>query len=1182
MDRKHRAMKRLLTFALSVALTVTFIPTSLFVYAADDDATGAAVVEKSVTDDAAKDAQKSDSVSEDTSKEITPAKEEPASKEEAKEEELSKDAPVSVNLVPVGDPKHHVTYNGKEQVLKHTSENPLYKFEYYIGGRQVSASEFPEGFTADIYTVPIKKGEKADDEAELRGTNVGMRCVGLRASLTGSAPGYYIDQPEQGFNLYFYIDPLDVDVTITGKTEEITYDGEPHVLDMFEPSCDNDLYDFRDLGISSKPPTARNVGEHTTGTSLRGYIENTNENFNVDFSFVPGKLTIKPAPLTIETASDRTMVEPNSPKVFTCPKTWIEGLVGQDELAGVRSCVANGKIAINKVGAVENTLAEIDWGAVDPNNYEITYKLGTLTVFAEDEVQIEIIGAGYDDKAITYDCKTHSVDGYSVEGIDNPNFEYVYKMNGADMIRYSGTAHAEGTDAGHYAMNLDADKFSINPAVDEARDFKVTFVITDGGLTIKQRPLTVDIWPNNETHTYTGKEISMRAFNWGYRGSLEEVGYRADDAIGFDGDTVIKGTDVGKYTETLTLDKFQNLDKNYDVTFNLTDGILSPIPHRGKTEAITEFTSTLEIVRPVVIVELDASNYRVDYDGKEHTLKVDAASNKALFDGVVQEGNAFTVKSVINESNVPFDESKIYLRSDINLSGTDTGTYMERAWAKRLSYDDPGITVEFVALSSMALRVNPKQLTLKVDDVEITYEGKRIDEYRDKLTAHYEGLSEGETGPEYELSFKGWPDEDVPVTVFESYDIGASILSDSENYDITVEPGTFTVLKRPVTVTVAGRKAMAPYVERDGIPWTQAVRGYDISCDDELYNCDWAIEVALKTEPYAERAEVGQTNMGLNSSNVNFINHDNAFDVTLNVVDGYIKIVPSDTERINIGTVDLEGGKYTYDGEHHRATLKKDTVTVGEKTYSLEARDIRCQPVGGGHFVDEDLGPVDAGEYTAELGNLRVFDGDVDVTSLCNFTKGDPVSIIIDPKPIIVEVTGQNLKSTWNPEFDTPFDCHWSVNIKVLEYDTGEPCSTYYPQGLDSHFLTYADRESWPTFRVTGIGTYPYGIKKSEFTNNNSNYVVKDYVITDGCYEFVGEDAMFTIQDPTPVNEEFDYDGVTYHAINRNFEELKDGVFELVGSDGHTYYMKPRYNLSFAGELYKDAGVYTWYRTIST
>ena len=233
------------------------------------------------------------------------------------------------------------------------------------------------------------------------------------------------------------IKPAEVTVTIEGNTAEATYDGEEHsVTDFKVKDISNNLYKeeyFALIEGVTAEAKGTNAGDYMMGLNKDSF-ENTNPNFEVTFVVKDGKLTIKPAEVTVT----------------------IKG----------------------------NTKTE------------------------------------------TYDGIEYTVTGYTVESISNNLYkeEYFALIEGV-------TAEAKGTNAGDYMMGLTKESFE-----NKNTNFKVTFVVEDGKLTIAKRDVTV-----------TGESATKV-----YNGQTQEInGYTVDNLVTGHVMTGVtysaKGKDPGKY-----------------------------------------------------------------------------------------------------------------------------------------------------------------------------------------------------------------------------------------------------------------------------------------------------------------------------------------------------------------------------------------------------------------------------------------------------------------------------------------------------------------------------------------------------------------------------------------------------------------------------------------------------------
>ena len=116
-------------------------------------------------------------------------------------------------------------------------------------------------------------------------------------------------------------------------------------------------------------------------------FSNTNRNFsNVVFDVTDGGLTIDPKAVTITAASEEFEYngQPRSNAGYT-----VEGLVGSDAI----SAVVEGSITYPSQSPVKNTVVSHEFTTGNPNNYEVSYAVGELTMTAASgEIVVTITG----------------------------------------------------------------------------------------------------------------------------------------------------------------------------------------------------------------------------------------------------------------------------------------------------------------------------------------------------------------------------------------------------------------------------------------------------------------------------------------------------------------------------------------------------------------------------------------------------------------------------------------------------------------------------------------------------------------------------------------------------------------------------------------------------------------------
>jgi putative uncharacterized protein (fragment) len=193
-----------------------------------------------------------------------------------------------------------------------------------------------------------------------------------------------------------------------------------------------------------------------------------------------------------------------------------------------------------------------------------------------DKITVTIKG---NTSTVTYDGTEKSVTGYTVERSDNRYTE--------NDFTFSGTALAKGTDAGTYPMGLKPENFENK----NANFSKVTFVVTDGSLTITKREVTLT--SASDSKVYDGTALT--------KPEVTVTGSFVDGEV-----TDIKATgtitDVGTVTNTITFAKGEKFkDSNYAIT---------------KTEGTLEVTP----ITDKVTVTITGNTKTVRYNGKEQSV----------------------------------------------------------------------------------------------------------------------------------------------------------------------------------------------------------------------------------------------------------------------------------------------------------------------------------------------------------------------------------------------------------------------------------------------------------------------------------------------------------------------------------------------------------------------------------
>ena len=334
---------------------------------------------------------------------------------------------------------------------------------------------------------------------------------------------------------------------------------------------------------------------------------------NYDITYVPGALTItrrgEGDDKVVLTAADNTVVydgQPHGAKLNAAGEIEAGTSYTITNLADghkVQSVVISG--SETAVGEYEDRLVPSGAKIVDAEgndvtrNYVVGYKNGKLTITSPDTVIVTIKGKT---DTVEYNGQKHKVDGYEVVSISNT----LYTANDFGL-KDGAAAHAEGTDAGDYFMNLTKDSF-----VNRNANFSaVTFVVEDGKLTITKRGLDeknlVKIIAADNTVYYDGQPHGAKLnaankieVNVSYTTEYLAPGHKVQ-TVAIDGSE----TAVGEYKNKLVPSGAIIVDENdNDVTRNYV---------------ITYVPGTLEIRRNETEIKVTANSHTWEYDGQPHS-----------------------------------------------------------------------------------------------------------------------------------------------------------------------------------------------------------------------------------------------------------------------------------------------------------------------------------------------------------------------------------------------------------------------------------------------------------------------------------------------------------------------------------------------------------------------------------
>ncbi len=620
-----------------------------------------------------------------------------------------------------------------------------------------------------------------------------------------------------------------VTVTITEHSDAYTYDGTEKTVTGYDVSSSNVLYTASCFSFSfSGNATVTGADAGTYNMELKpSDFNNTSTNFtNVEFVIVDGALTISPRHVTLTSASASKTYDGSA---LTNKSVTVGGqgfATGQGASYDVTGTITN-------AGSVDNEFNYTLNEGAKAENYSITKAEGKLTVTpVTDAITVTITGKT---DSGTYNGKAQGVEGYDVSISGSTLYT-------ESLVKFSGTAKAEGTDAGTYNMGLMAEQFSNA----EATNFtNVTFkVASDGSYTINKADVTLksaDLSKTYDGDALTNDETALAA----------ETGWAEGEsaAYTFTGSQTAPGSSANAFSYALN---DGTKESNYNIT--KTEGTLT-VTSRGASSTIT----------------VKAKSATATYDGKEHE-----AAGVETYEFTV-DGKKYTVSGLSTE-----DPKKV-----------NAGTYSNNITGTPVVTDADGhdVTSEFaVKTENGSLTINKAVVTLKSASGEWTYNGTAHSKNEMETVS---GFAEGEGASfTYGASVTNVSEGEVKNTF--AYTLNAN--TNANNYEITTEVGTLKVspVSDKVTVTVTEKSGSFEY---DGVE--HSVEGYTYKSSNRLYGESCFSFVGEADHKVAKGTAVGRYDMKLVPSDFENVSA-NFSNVEFVVKDGQLEITPAAIDENNV------------------------------------------------------------------------------------------------------------------------------------------------------------------------------------------------------------------------------------------------------------------------------------------
>ena len=1034
------------------------------------------------------------------------------------------------------------------------------------------------GYTTDVgektITVALKEGSKA----EAKGTNAGKYEMGLTKDNFTVTSQNYSNIKVVVVDGYLKIDPITdkVTVTVTEKSDTVTYDGKEHTVTGYKSiSADNTLYDVTTSvrATETEAWTAKGtyVGTYHVGIKAADF-KNTSGNFtNVEFVIVDGDLVITPASVAVVKIAGNTKTVTYNGEVQSVEGYTITSNPANATVTLVGNAVASGTDA----GTYPMGLKPSDFTATSPNYKNVTIEVtdGYLEIDPiADKVTVTVTEKS---GSAVYNGQEHSVTGY--ETMTANNALYDVKKNVAETQTAAWTA--KGTDVGEYPVGIEAADFE-NTSVNFTN---VEFVVVDGALDITPAEnIAVKIAGSTKTVIYDGTEQTVEGYT--------VTSNPADATVTLVGEAVATGTDANTYPMGLKPSDFTATSPNYKkITIEVTDGWLkidpiadkvtvtvtensAAVTYDGTEHSVTGYKSmtadnTLYDVEknvaekptkawtakgtdageyPVGIASGDFRNTSKNFTNVEFvivdgTLKIDPVSDKVTVtitenaDTVIYDTKEHSVKGYksMTADNALYDVKKNVAETSTEAwtaKGTDVGEYPVGIKAGDFENTSGNFTnVEFVIVDG-TLKIAPAEsIVVKIagNTKTVTYNGEE---------QSVEGYTVTSNPANADVTLVG--KAVAAGTDADTYPMGltaADFTATSPNYEtvvIEVKDGWLKInpVSDKVTVTVTEKSDSVVYDGQE-----HSVTGYkSMTADNALYNVKTDVAETPTEAWTAKGTNAGKYQVGIKSgdfknTSVNFTN------VAFVITDGELEITPV-TDKVTVTVVE-KSDNVTYDAAEHSIT-GYETMTADNALYDIA--NVAEMPTAAWTAKGTEAGEYPVGIVSGDFKNTSKNFANVEFVIV-----DGALTITTDDTEVVVTVTG---------------------NTKTVVYDGTEHSVEGYTVDVNGLPITVTPKAGTEAKASgTNAGTYYMGLTADDFTAESNNYSNIRIAVTDGWLKIdpITDKVTVTVTENADTVE---YDGkehsvtgyasiVSDHALYdvANVAETPTDAWTAKGTDAGTY-----------------------------
>ena len=755
-------------------------------------------------------------------------------------------------------------------------------------------------------------------------------------------PDASIEMKASGNEITVYY-TIPVTVTADDKTKNFGEDN-PALTAKVEGLIEGDTIQYSLSTAATKTSTVGAYTITTTAAAEQGYYTVTPVNGTLNILSTPVVVTIVGNTKTVTYNGEEQQVTGYKVTSITSNGKAYSGY-GESYIVFSGNATAKGTNASADKYMMGLTASQFK--SNDTANYNVTFEVtdGWLKIDpVADEVIVTIVG---NKDEVTFDGAAHTVKGYTATS----NNALYGAVAGTDYT-FSGTDSVTGTNAGNYPMGLAEGQFSNK----NSNFTNVKFQVTDGQLVINRAKVTVDA--NDNGKTYGEKDPTLTANVTGLVGN-DTVAYtvtrKAGENVGTYPITAAGEAKQGNYEVTyvggtFTISKAGTLivnagNKNQVYNGQALVGPATPNVTEGTTVYYSvdggEWTTTVPSITDVGTVTVEAYATNPNYENSEkttYTLTVIKAPLTITTEGgqQVYNGQALTnangkIDGLQNNETATITPTG----SQTNVGDSQNGYTIAWGTAKESNYE---IKTENLG----TLKVTPATVTVTVQNAIKTY-GDDDPTFEAKVSGLVAG--ESESLIVYTIT-RARPEGTNNGENVGGYALNAVGEKTQGNYTVEYVPATLTIVKREVTVTITENSDEVIY---NGLE--QKVEGYTYDISDSLYTVN---DFTFKGTAIAKGTDQGSYPM--NVTVADFVNNNNNFDVTFEVKDGQLVIMPvadkvtvtvtgnTKTETYNGTTFTVEGYMAKSDNELYHTVLDTDYTFTGKAKASGMLANTEANP----------------------------------------------------------------------------------------------------------------------------------------------------------------------------------------------------------------------------------------------